>query len=93
MAPIPPQVNGFTLTEDGDLDFTDLEKEYQVSFEEGFDNVILVDNCPIVGEDTRKQKLTAFLRKIFSTNGTIREDGIYIPMGENLETGKLQSKG
>jgi hypothetical protein len=95
MAPIPPshQVNGFPLTEDGELDFTDLEKEYEVSFEEGFDNVILVDNCPIVEEDARKQKLIAFLRKIFSTNGTIRQDGIYMPMSRNPRTGKVESKG
>lgn len=95
MAPIPPssQVNGFALTEDGELDFTDLEKEYEVSYEEGFDNVILVDNCPVVEEDARKQKLIAFLRKIFSTNGTIRDDGIYMPMETDPNTGKVVSKG
>lgn len=95
MAPIPPprQVHDFPLTEDGELDFTDLEKEYAVSYEEGFDNVIIVDNCPIVEEDARKQKLIAFIRRIFSTNGTIKEDGIYMPMGQNPNTGKAESKG
>src|SRR5271155_2243219 len=95
MAPIPPerQVNGFVLNDEGELDFSDLEMEYEVSFEEGFDNVILVDNCPIVEDDTRKQKLIAFLRKIFSSNGTIKEDGIYMPMEKNAETGKVESKG
>jgi translation initiation factor 3 subunit B len=95
MAPIPPssQAHNFPLTEDGELDFTDLEKEYEVSYEEGFDNVILVDNCPIVEEDARKQKLIAFLRKIFGTNGTIRDDGIYMPMGKDPESGKIKSKG
>jgi hypothetical protein len=95
MAPsaIQHQVNGFVLDDKGDLDFSDLEKKYEVSFEEGFDNVILVDNCPIVADDARKQKLIAFLRRIFSTNGTIKEDGIYMPMGENPETGKVESRG
>ena len=95
MAPITPsrQVNDFPLTEDGELDFTDLEKEYAVSYEEGFDHVILVDNCPIVEEDARKQKLIAFIKKIFSTNGTIKENGIYMPMGLNPKTGKVESKG
>jgi hypothetical protein len=87
------QVNGFVLNEDGELDFTDLEKEYQVSFEEGFDNIILVDNCPIVEEDARKQKLKAFLHRIFGSAGKIREDGIYMPMAKNKETGKTESKG
>ena len=95
MAPISPsqQVHDFPLTEDGELDFTDLENKYAVSYEEGFDHVILVDNCPIVEDDTRKQKLTAFLKKIFSTNGKIKEDGIYMPMSLNPETGKVGSKG
>jgi len=96
MAPLLPethQVNGFVLDENGELDFTDLEKEYAVSSEEGFENIIVVDNCPVVEEDARKQKLIAFLRKIFSSNGTIREDGIYMPMHKDPETGKLQSQG
>lgn len=95
MAPIPPerQVNGFKLNDDGELDFSDLEKRYELSFEEGFDNVIVVDNCPIVEEDARKQKLIAFLRRLFSTNGTIGQDGIYLPMGADPNTGRITSKG
>jgi translation initiation factor 3 subunit B len=98
MAPIPAQhvVNGnppFSLTEDGELDFSDLEKKYAVSYEEGFDNFIVVDNCPIVADEARKQKLIAFLRRIFSTSGMIKEDGIYMPMGKNPETGKVESRG
>jgi len=96
MAPIPPtthEANGFVVDENGELDFTDLEKEYAVSSEEGFENIIVVDNCPIVEEDARKQKLIAFLRKVFSTNGQIREDGIFMPMHEDPETGKLTSQG
>jgi translation initiation factor 3 subunit B len=87
------QVNGFLLNEDSELDFTDLEKKYEVSFEEGYDTVIVVDNCPVVEDDARKQKLIAFLRKIFSTSGMIREDGIFMPMGKNPKTGKIESKG
>jgi translation initiation factor 3 subunit B len=95
MAPIYPesQVNGFVLDDNGELDFTDLEQEYAVPYEDGFDTVIVVDNCPIVEEDARKQKLILFIRKIFSTNGVIKEDGIYMPMKEDEETGKLKSQG
>lgn len=96
MAPLDAeshQVNGFVLDDNGELDFTDLEKEYAVSSEEGFENVIVVDNCPEVEEDARIQKLVAFIRKIFSTNGTIREDGIYMPMKKDPETGKVKSQG
>jgi hypothetical protein len=95
MAPIPPerQVNGFVLNDEGELDFSDLEQEYEVSYEEGFDNVILVDNCPIVEDEGRKQKLITFLRRIFSTSGTIRDDGIFMPVEKDSETGKIKSKG
>jgi translation initiation factor 3 subunit B len=95
MAPIPPerQVNGFLLNDEGELDFSDLEKEYEVSYEEGFDNVILVDNCPIVEDEGRKQKLITFLRRIFSASGTIRDDGIFMPVEKDPETGKITSKG
>jgi translation initiation factor 3 subunit B len=90
MAPIHPE-NGFVLNDDGELDFSDLEKEYAVPFEEGFDNVILVDNCPIVEDETRKQKLITFLRKIFSSSGTIRDDAIFMPVDRT--DGKIKSKG
>jgi hypothetical protein len=88
MAPIHPEheLDDFAVDEDGELDFSDLERQ-------GFDQVIVVDNCPIVEDDARKDKLVAFIRKIFSTNGTIKPDGIYMPMKQNEETGKTQSQG
>jgi translation initiation factor 3 subunit B len=94
MAPLLPeqQVNGFILDEEGELDFTDLEAEYEVPFESGFDSVILVDNCPVVKEDDRKVKLLNYLRRTFSAQGQIKEDGIYMPMTTG-EDGELTSQG
>jgi len=88
-----PQVNGFPLDEKGELDFSDLERKYAVSSEEGFENIIVVDNCPEVEEDARKLKLTNVLRNIFGASGTIGENGIYMPMHQVSETGKLKSQG
>ena len=95
MAPIHPesQLDEFMLDENGKLDFSDLERQYAVPREEGFDQVIVVDNCPIVEEGSRKDKLAAFIRKIFSTNGTIKPDGIYMPMKMDDEKGTLLSQG
>jgi hypothetical protein len=92
MAPIPPepQVNSFVLDENGNLDFTDLEEEHAFPYEEGFDSVILVDNCPIVKEDEKKGKLINYLRRTFSAHGRIKDDGIYMPEGED---GNLVSHG
>ena len=95
MAPIHPeqQLDDFVVDENGQLDFSDLERQYAVPREEGFDQVIVVDNCPIVEDGARKDKLVAFIRKIFSTNGVIKPDGIFMPMIRNEETGKMQSQG
>jgi translation initiation factor 3 subunit B len=89
MVPIPPenQQDGLVLDENGHLDFTDLEAEYEVPFESGFDSVIIVDNCPVVKEDDKKGKLMNYIRRTFSAHGTIKDDGIYMPMvkGEDDE--------
>jgi hypothetical protein len=89
MVPIPPenQQDGLVLDENGNPDFTDLEAEYEVPFESGFDSVIIVDNCPVVKEDDKKGKLMNYIRRTFSAHGTIKDDGIYMPMvkGEDDE--------
>jgi translation initiation factor 3 subunit B len=88
-----PQANGFVLDENGELDFSDLEQKYAISWEEGFENLIVVDNCPLVEEGGRKTKLLAFIRKIFATNGHIAENGIFMPMANDPETDKVTSQG
>lgn len=74
-----------------DIDFTDIEERYQLSFEEGFDNVVVVDNIPLVDE-TKEEKLIQFLRKIFKNVGEIRDNHFVMPKAVN-EKGKLMSKG
>ena len=74
-----------------DLDFSDIEERYQLSFEEGFDNIVVVDNIPLVDE-TKEEKLLQFLRKIFKNVGEIRENHFVMPKAVN-EKGKLMSKG
>ncbi|CAG8453165.1 798_t:CDS:2 [Diversispora eburnea] len=83
--------NHLPATED-DIDFTDIEEKYQVPFEEGFDTIIVVDNVPIVDE-SKKDKLLKFIKKIFKNAGDIKESGINMPMEVNPETGDMTSKG
>ncbi|CAG8781349.1 32598_t:CDS:2, partial [Racocetra persica] len=75
-----------------DIDYSDIEEEYQVPFEEGFDTIIVVDNAPIVDE-SKKEKLLKFIRKIFKNVGNIKEGGIYMPMDPDPKTGNPTSKG
>ncbi|KAF9898492.1 Translation initiation factor 3 subunit b [Lobosporangium transversale] len=74
-----------------DIDFSDIEERFQLSFEEGFNNVVVVDNIPLVDE-TKEEKLIQFLRKIFKNVGEIRDNHFVMPKAVN-EKGKLMSKG
>ncbi|KAF9313816.1 Translation initiation factor 3 subunit b [Podila horticola] len=74
-----------------EIDFSDIEERYQLSFEEGFDNIVVVDNLPLV-DDTKQEKLIQFLRKIFKNVGEIRDNHFTMPKAQN-EKGKLMSKG
>jgi len=47
-------------------------------------NVVVVDNVPVTGME-RYEKLYAVIRKIFSSYGTIIDDGLYIPVTEKAK--------
>ncbi|CAG8519052.1 20482_t:CDS:10 [Gigaspora rosea] len=73
-----------------ELDFSDIEEKYKVPFEEGFDTIIVVDNAPTVDE-SKKDKLLKFIRKIFKNAGNIKD--IDMPMDPDPKTETLTSKG
>ncbi|KAG0223885.1 Translation initiation factor 3 subunit b [Actinomortierella wolfii] len=88
----PPRFDLNNLPErEEDIDFSDIEERYQLSFEEGFDNVVVVDNVPEVNE-AKEEKLIGFLRKIFKNVGEIRPGHFVMPKAIN-EKGELMSKG
>lgn len=70
------------------LDFADLEDKFFVAEEDGFDNIILVDGCPLVPE-AKKSALLRVLSKLFSSCGTVKDNGIVMPMDD----AKAMSKG
>lgn len=62
---------------------------YQVKFDDGFDNVIVVDGVPII-DKSKLDKLLARIAKEFSRKGApIKVDDIFVPWDDS--TGK--SKG
>ncbi|KAJ3040110.1 Translation initiation factor 3 subunit b [Rhizophlyctis rosea] len=75
------------MTEE-DLDFSDIEARYAVDTNDSYDNIVIVDGTPIVGE-SKAERLLAVIRKIFKNIGEIRDNGIYMP--RDAATG--QSKG
>ena len=48
---------------DAELDFSDLEEKYSVQMEEGFNNIVIMDNMPIV-DDAKRPKLLAVIQKL-----------------------------
>lgn len=46
----------------GEIDFSDLEAKYQVSLDECYDNILIIDNLPLIDE-SKEEKLMAVLKK------------------------------
>ncbi|KAF3788378.1 Eukaryotic translation initiation factor 3 subunit B [Nymphaea thermarum] len=79
---LPPGENFGILSDDEDV----IESE-NLEYDSGFENVIVVDNLPVVGPD-KFEKLEGVVRKIFGQIGMIKEKGLWMPM--NPETQKTQ---
>jgi translation initiation factor 3 subunit B len=84
----------FTEEEQAEFDaeleeaFADIEAKYAVDASEGFENVIVVDNLPIVDE-SKRQRLVERLRQIFDKAGAgIEEDRISMPWDDEAKTNK-----
>jgi translation initiation factor 3 subunit B len=61
-------------------------RRYQVKFEDGFDNILVVDGVPVI-EETKIEKLLAKVAKEFNRKGSaIRPDDIYVPLTESKMT-------
>lgn len=76
---------------------TTLSLRYAVSPLDGFDNVLVVDNVPVV-DASKKQKLFDRLRSTFAKagaplSGDVAEDGTYSDMEMPWDNEKGESKG
>lgn len=67
------------------LDFDDLEEKYYVAEEEGFDNIVLVDGCPVVPA-SKRDALLRVLGKLLASCGSVKDDGIVMPMDDDSKT-------
>ncbi|ODQ66851.1 eukaryotic translation initiation factor-like protein 3 subunit B [Nadsonia fulvescens var. elongata DSM 6958] len=68
------------------IDFTELEEKYSVANDDSFDNFVVVDGAPIVPE-AKAPVLIKVLKKLFSTTGTITEDGFVMPLVDGKSKG------
>ncbi|KKA30734.1 hypothetical protein TD95_003502 [Thielaviopsis punctulata] len=65
-----------------EIDLSDLREKFEVQLESGYDTFVVVDGLPEVTEE-QKPKLVRFLTKKLVAAGTVRDDSIFMPMGEN----------
>ncbi|KAJ1653180.1 Translation initiation factor 3 subunit b [Dispira simplex] len=75
-----------------DLDFSDIEEKYQFTFNESFDNMIVVDHLPIV-DSSKEEKLLKIVKKIFAPAGPIKDENVFMPKQEDASTGVSKSQG
>lgn len=68
--------------DEDEIDFSDLREQYEVRLEEGLDTFVVIDGLPKVPEDS-KGKLVKFILRKLNSVGKVREDTIYMPLGED----------
>nr|URM60686.1 CPP family protein [Gymnema sylvestre] len=71
---LPPGEDFGILSDDDDL-----REEEELEFDQGFGNIIVVDNLPVVPRE-KFEKLEGVIRKIYSQIGIIKEDGLWMPV-------------
>lgn len=71
--------------EELDIDFSDLERKYAVSLDQGIETFVVVDGAPKAPE-AKAPVLIKVLKKLFGSVGTIKEDGFHMP----IENGKTK---
>lgn len=71
--------------DESQVDFTDLEDQYQVRLDEGLDAFVVIDGLPVVPEDS-KAKLVKFVLRKLNTVGKVKEDGVHMPVGDDGKT-------
>ena len=70
------------------MDFSDIEEKYSIQMPTTFENLVIVDNVPIV-DTAKEEKLLNVIKKIFKPVAPLQEDAIVMP--KDQKTGK--SKG
>ena len=73
-----------------ELDFSDLREKFEVQLEQGLDGFVVIDGLPEVTEET-KPKLIKFLLRKLNSVGKTREDSIFMPIGDNGKSHRLDA--
>jgi translation initiation factor 3 subunit B len=71
--------------DESEIDFSDLQEQYEVRVEEGLDTFVVVDGLPVVPEESRPKLIKFVLRKLNAV-GKVKDDGVYMPLNDDKMT-------
>jgi len=71
--------------DESQIDFTDIEEQFQVRLDEGLDAFVVIDGLPVVPEDN-KAKLIKFMLRKLNTVGRVKDEGVHMPVGDDGKT-------
>ncbi|KAH9939231.1 translation initiation factor eIF-3b [Epithele typhae] len=81
-------VNG-SAYDDEDIDYSDIQEKYQVEYDDGLENILIVDGVPVI-DQSKLERLLQKISKDFSKKGLrITPDQITVP----FDQAKGKSKG
>ncbi len=90
-APVAGAANANAAAGGGDaIDFSDLEEKYRVRMPEGFNNIVVVDNLPVVDDSKRQKLLDVLVGKIMGKEAglTVKDPEAAIYMPKDQASGK-----
>jgi translation initiation factor 3 subunit B len=74
-----------------DIDYSDIEKRFSVSYDEGFDNTLVIDGIPVIDNAKLEKLLAKLAKEIGRKSVAIKPEDIYIPW--DTTTGKSKGFG
>ena len=80
-----PQDGEFDEFDEDQIDFADLEEQFQVRMDEGLDAFVVIDGLPVVPEENKPRLVKFILRKLNSV-GRVKDDGVHMPLGDSGKT-------
>jgi translation initiation factor 3 subunit B len=84
-----PSYDNLPMEEDefdeSQIDFADIEEQFQVRLDEGLDAFVVIDGLPVVPEDN-KAKLVKFVLRQLNKVGRVKDEGVHMPVGDNGKT-------
>ncbi|KIW01635.1 uncharacterized protein PV09_06822 [Verruconis gallopava] len=82
MAPSFAQLPPEEEFDEDEIDYSDLREQYDIKLDEGFDTFVVIDGLPRVPQEN-VERLKNFVLKKLRSAGKAKEDGVFMPMGDN----------